>query len=155
MPTRDPEKNRAYVADYRRRMKENAELKKIYDSANLGYINKFNEKLKNEIGKEQYNEDKNEYMRNYIAKQKQAKQEQEIRGINENINTGLVYDLVTDTLKNNKNFGYQALKANTNGTRHQINILKKINKLRRTKAPTNPNSSPIIAKIESPTGSGK
>ena len=75
MPTRDPEKNRAYVADYRRRMKENAELKKIYDSANLGYINKFNEKLKNEIGKEQYNEDKTEYMRNYRAKQKQAKKE--------------------------------------------------------------------------------
>ena len=84
MPTRDPEKNRAYVAKHRAMMKANEETRKEYNKSNLGYIEKHNNKLKEELGKKQYNEDKAEYMKQYRAKQKQAKQKQAKQEIQNN-----------------------------------------------------------------------
>lgn len=74
MPTRDPVKNREYVARHRAMMKAKEETKLEYNKLNKSYIEKFNEKLKAKLGKEKYNDEKAEYMRQYRAKQKQAKQ---------------------------------------------------------------------------------
>ena len=70
MVTRDPEKNRQYVAKHRAMKKANEETKKEYNQLNLSCINKFNEKLKEKKGREEYNKDKAEYMRMYRANKK-------------------------------------------------------------------------------------
>ena len=74
MPTRDPEKNKQYVAKHRAMKKANEETKKEYNQLNASYYAKHATKLKETLGTEEYNKEKAEYMRQYRAKQKQAKQ---------------------------------------------------------------------------------
>lgn len=74
MPTRDPVKNREYVAKHRAMKRENEETRKEYNQLNASYIEKFNNHLKQKLGMEEYHKEKAEYMRQYRAKQKQAKQ---------------------------------------------------------------------------------
>ena len=74
MPTRDPEKNKQYVAKHRAMMKANEETKKEYNQLNASYYVKHATKKKETLGTEEYNKEKAEYMRQYRAKQKEAKQ---------------------------------------------------------------------------------
>jgi len=75
MPTRDPEKNRQYVAKHRAMMKANEETKKEYNKLNASYFTKHATQKKEKLGTEEYNKEKAEYMRQYRAKQKQAQQQ--------------------------------------------------------------------------------
>jgi len=74
MPTRDPEKNKQYVAKHRAMMKANEETKKEYNKLNASYYAKHASQLKEKLGTDEYNKEKAEYMRQYRAKQKQAQQ---------------------------------------------------------------------------------
>ena len=74
MPTRDPEKNRQYVARHRAMMKAKEETKKEYNKLNASYYAKHATQKKEKLGTEEYNKEKAEYMRQYRAKQKQAQQ---------------------------------------------------------------------------------
>ena len=75
MPTRDPEKNRQYVAKHRAMMKANEETKKEYNKLNASYFAKHATQKKEKLGTEEYNKEKAEYMRQYRAKQKQTQQQ--------------------------------------------------------------------------------
>lgn len=79
MPTKDPQKNREYVARHRAMKKATEEGKKEYNSLNLSYIVKHNNKKIDEIGKEQFKEDKKLYMREYRKNLKQKKEEEQKR----------------------------------------------------------------------------
>jgi len=74
MPTRDPEKNKQYVAKHRAMMKAKEETKKEYNKLNASYYAKHASQLKEKLGTDEYNKEKAEYMRQYRAKQKQAQQ---------------------------------------------------------------------------------
>ena len=74
MPTRDPEKNKQYVAKHRAMMKAKEETKKEYNKLNASYYAKHATQKKEKLGTEEYNKEKAEYMRQYRAKQKQAQQ---------------------------------------------------------------------------------
>ena len=63
MPTRDPEKNRQYVAKHRAMMKANEETKKEYNKLNASYFTKHAAKEKEKIRDEEYNKVKAAYMR--------------------------------------------------------------------------------------------
>jgi len=75
MPTRDPEKNKQYVAKHRAMMKANEETKKEYNKLNANYFAKHATQKKEKLGTEEYNKEKAEYMKQYRAKQKQAQQQ--------------------------------------------------------------------------------
>ena len=72
MPTRDPEKNKQYVAKHRAMMKANEETKKEYNKLNASYYAKHASQLKEKLGTDEYNKEKAEYMRQYRANQKQG-----------------------------------------------------------------------------------
>ena len=74
MPTRDPQKNREYVAKHCAMMKAKEETKKEYNKLNASYYAKHATQKKEKLGTEEYNKEKAEYMRQYRAKQKQAQQ---------------------------------------------------------------------------------
>ena len=69
MPTRDPEKNKQYVAKHRAMMKAKEETKKEYNKLNASYYAKHATQKKEKLGTEEYNKEKAEYMRQYRAKQ--------------------------------------------------------------------------------------
>lgn len=71
MPTKDPEKNREYVAKHRAMKKQTEEGKKQYNALNLSYIVKHNNKKIEEEGKEKFKEDKRNYMKEYRKKKKE------------------------------------------------------------------------------------
>ena len=75
MPTRDPEKNRQYVAKYSAMMKANEETKKDYNKLNASYFAKHAAKEKEKNGTEEFYKKKAEYMKAYRAKQKQTQQQ--------------------------------------------------------------------------------
>ena len=75
MPTRNPEKNRQYVAKHRAMMKANEDTKKDYNKLNASYFAKHAENKKKELGTEEYHKKKAEYMKEYRAKQKQTQQQ--------------------------------------------------------------------------------
>lgn len=75
MVTRDPQKNKEYVAKHRAMKKANAETRLEYNQLNKSYIEKHNQQLKETLGTEEYNKRNAEKMREYRARQKQAKQE--------------------------------------------------------------------------------
>ena len=75
MPTRDPQKNREYVAKHRAMMKAKEETKKEYNKLNASYYAKHATQKKEKLGTEEYNKEKAEYMRQYRAKQKQTQQQ--------------------------------------------------------------------------------
>ena len=75
MLTRDPEKNRQYVAKHRAMLKANEDTKKDYNKLNASYYAKHAENKKKELGPEEYNKKKAEYMKEHRAKQKQTQQQ--------------------------------------------------------------------------------
>lgn len=75
MPVKDPAKNREYVARHRAMKKANEETRKEYNQLNASYIEKHRNVLKETLGTKEFNNNNAEYMRQYRAKQKQAKQE--------------------------------------------------------------------------------
>ena len=75
MLTRDPEKNRQYVAKHRAMLKANEETKKEYNKLNASYFAKHAAKEKEKNGTEEFYKKKAEYMKEYRAKQKQTQQQ--------------------------------------------------------------------------------
>lgn len=131
MPTRDPEKNREYVAKHRAMMKAKEETKLEYNKLNKSYIEKFNEKLKAKLGKEKYNDEKAEYMRQYRAKQKQAKQK-----IQDN-KANILQNAIRNKLARNALLREKQNKAND--VMSQINQNRKDDLIRKLNASVNAN----------------
>ena len=63
MLTRDPEKNRQYVAKHRAMLKANEETKKEYNKLNASYFAKHAAKEKEKNGTEEYYKKKAKYMK--------------------------------------------------------------------------------------------
>lgn len=131
MPTRDPEKNREYVAKHRAMMKAKEETKLEYNKLNKSYIEKFNEKLKTKLGKEKYNDEKAEYMRQYRAKQKQAKQKIQDSKVN------ILQNAIRNKLARNALLREKQNKAND--VMSQINQNRKDDLIRKLNASVNAN----------------
>jgi len=131
MPTRDPQKNKEYVAKHREMMKAKEQTKLEYNKLNASYIEKFNDKLKAKLGKEKYNDEKAEYMRQYRAKQKQAKQ-----AIQNNTATTL-QNAIRNKLA--RNALLRAKQNNANEIISQINQKKKDDLIRKLNASVNAN----------------